>query len=283
MVIHKTPEYFATATNGGKIAFHTHSLPSKNDGGLNSDRPLFSSTCFGKRTSLIGCLLFAVSMLTFASSLYGERIASLSDLVDRGQIGELEKLVSDMPTVLTDPTTAHYLLAVAVRADKIELVRFLLEKKIPVNSKDSTVGYYPLHDAQTKKMVELLLKFGAQTEVKDVEEETPVHNACEFDKFEVLECLVEAGANINPRNDAGRTPLHLAASRGNMKMVQKLLDLGADPEIIDGYGYKPLEYAEKNKHIDIIRILKYRNSWKYIWICLGIFGISIVIFLIRRK
>jgi ankyrin repeat protein len=116
-----------------------------------------------------------------------------------------------------------------------------------INTRDEG-GYTPLHwaaqvgDLRTAK---LLLKFGANPSLFDINGFAPLHHASAGGHFEVVRLLVEHGVDVNQRCPAWRngTCLHNAYAYHNKEMIQFLLSLGADESIIDNEGKRPSDWG----------------------------------------
>ena len=69
---------------------------------------------------------------------------------------------------------------------------------------------------------------------------------------DIIAELLERGANVNIRDLNQRTPLHLAMAFGKTtdEGLQLLLDQGADIHAVDDYGMMPLDYAAFNGYFD---------------------------------
>ena len=90
----------------------------------------------------------------------------------------------------------------------------------------------PLHGAAeygSKKVVETLIEKGADIHVLDDESNTPLHNASE----DTVECLIEHGADVNAKNNDGETPLWMAVDYAHVELALQLVTSGAEFEIID--------------------------------------------------
>jgi ankyrin repeat protein len=103
-------------------------------------------------------------------------------------------------------------------------------------------------------LVELLLRHGADPNVKDSAGDAPLHKAVEYGVVDVAAVLLRHGADPNARNKEGRTPLHAAAMRCRADLAEPLLKHGADPNARDARGGTPLYYAA-NCHVEVVRIL----------------------------
>ena len=68
---------------------------------------------------------------------------------------------------------------------------------------------------------------GADIDARDVDQRTPLHDACDNGNMEVTMALVDRGADIDSRTVAQRTPLHDACAKGNMEVTMALVDRGA--------------------------------------------------------
>ena len=107
-----------------------------------------------------------------------------------------------------------------------------------------------LHGAAARGHAEiatLLLASGADVHDRDVERETPLHVAANYNSdAAIIEVLLAAGADPNARNRYGGTPLHVAARSGGPAVVKALLAAGADANARlgeDADGSTPLHLA----------------------------------------
>jgi ankyrin repeat protein len=110
------------------------------------------------------------------------------------------------------------------------------------------LGLPPLHlsvHKANKVAVELLLKHGADVEIRDREGNTPL--CLMSGGKEIIQLLLDHKANPNAQNNAGNTPLHTAVNRtvGNNASSQKeaaelLINRGADVNIRNREGLTPL-------------------------------------------
>lgn len=136
----------------------------------------------------------------------------------------VEKRKIDVDTVLLEGRTGLHL---AVLHNKIEIVRYFLEKGANVNKAENT-GYTSLHLAVARL------------------------------NLDMVKLLVEKGANINDQNTAqGYSPLHIAAAdQRGAAIVEYLIAKGANINVKAMDKTTPLDIAKKYKVEKNIQILK---------------------------
>eukprot|EP00439_Symbiodinium_sp_Y106_P009862 s6824_g1.t1 len=71
----------------------------------------------------------------------------------------------------------------------------------------------------------------------------------------LVETLLEKGAEVELRDVDERTPLHLAARDGRTQAVSLLLDAGSEVDALDRFGRTPLYYAAQGSHRDVVALL----------------------------
>jgi ankyrin repeat protein/tRNA A-37 threonylcarbamoyl transferase component Bud32 len=108
-------------------------------------------------------------------------------------------------------------------------------------------------------MLSKLLAKGADINIRDPFNWTPLHRAAAYNNKEIALLLIEFGADINAKDNCNWTPLHRAANRGCIDVATILVELGADPEAKDKLGMTPLHRAAEADKGDIIRFLASRD------------------------
>ncbi|WP_246038747.1 ankyrin repeat domain-containing protein [Wolbachia endosymbiont of Leptopilina clavipes] len=126
------------------------------------------------------------------------------------------------------------------------VVKALLNKGADVNLRDKSEST-PLHLAIRKgneNIVNALLAVeGIDVNLRDKSESTPLHLAAEKGKMEIVEAILAKGPkNIDLPDTCGSTPLYVAAWGHHKKIVRALLKAGADP-LLSNRDNKTLDKA----------------------------------------
>ncbi len=142
----------------------------------------------------------------------------LEKAVLSGQKKKVEKLLASGEDI--DERTSNYCtpLSLAVRENKTEIVKLLLEK-------------------------------GANMEIMDTNGLSPLGEAVlESNTYNIAKLLIEKGANINIKNRKGLTPLlYVISNSSDVIFAKYLLDKGADINEKDNEGRRAFDLAKNNK------------------------------------
>lgn len=96
----------------------------------------------------------------------------------------------------------------------------------------------------TENAVDILCKFGANREARDVHGRTALHLAATYQYYNInVPKLCTLGANVEAKDENGMTAFHNAVLTGNDDHVQKLCAHGADVEAKDRHGRTALALA----------------------------------------
>jgi ankyrin repeat protein len=99
------------------------------------------------------------------------------------------------------------------------------------------------------EIVSILLRGGADANIKDGSGYTPLHCAVEHDgNVEIIRALIKAGAEVNTGDRHGRTSLHEAARNGLVEATQALIDnFGTDVNARDNEGKTALDVVQESR------------------------------------
>ncbi len=146
----------------------------------------------------------------------------------------------------------------AIMNNKVDFLKFLVEKKADINAKVVSSGNTPLHIAANdnkKDLVEYLLKKGANIEETNNRRMTPLQHAIQNNGIDAVQSLLAGGADVSIKTETGESCLHLAAKTGNAPLIKIFLDRRLSPNARNGNEWTPLFFACAGGHLDAVKIL----------------------------
>src|SRR6266550_1187079 len=102
-------------------------------------------------------------------------------------------------------------------------------------------------------MVEALLDLGHDPSLGGIV--VPLALAARNNNVRIVDLLLKRGANVDELGEEGETALMWAAGAGNVKVLKRLLELGADLKRRDNDGCDALEYAVNGRCREVIDFL----------------------------
>jgi ankyrin repeat protein len=184
-------------------------------------------------------------------ALLNNRFYTLRSLLQQG----------DDPNSKTKDGVSMLSLATAMRNTK--MVQLLLEY-----GADANIGG-PIWTASyggDPENVYLLLLYGANSNIKDIKGNTPLHMACKMieadgNYLETVRTLLTYHNSdhqiieVNPKNRKGDIPLRFAIENQNLPIIDLLLSFGADVHHINERGVSILMVAVTTNNIEIVDLL----------------------------
>merc|ERR1712232_291624 len=119
-------------------------------------------------------------------------------------------------------------------------------------------GVHELHRAVINEDLDGLKKSlaeGANVNVPDLQQVTPLHWACRRSNVEAGQALLEAKADVTLKTDLGRIPLHAASEAGSIALVKLLLDARSDINAPDVRNQTPLHWAVRASKEETVEFL----------------------------
>ena len=149
----------------------------------------------------------------------------------------------------------------AAHWDDVATVELLIHAGAEVNAAND-YGVPPLAVAcqngstVSAKVVEILLKAGANPNAEFPSGETVLMTASFAGNVDVVKALLARGANVNATEIAkGQTALMWAVSEGHRDVVRALLDQGADVNAHSTGQFTPLLFAARGGDVELARML----------------------------
>jgi ankyrin repeat protein len=169
-------------------------------------------------------------------------------------------LEAQLAEFLADKTVALNIFEAAATGRITHLIRLLARNPDLVNS-FADDGFQPLGLAcffGHAEAAEYLVKAGAQVNTSSNNElmVTPLQSAVAGGHIPIVRMLLKNGAQPNVRERSGYTPLHAAAQNGDAVAIQLLILHGADLHLKAVNGKLPVDLAEEKGHSRAVEILK---------------------------
>ncbi len=124
----------------------------------------------------------------------------------------------------------------ACRFKNMEIVQLLLDNKANLNELDDK-GNTPILSTGSSKMMRFLMDKGADITIVNAKGNSLLHNAVLYRKGKIIKLLIEHGMDINIQNNKNNTPLFKAVDHKDIELTELLLTLGADPLIPNKKGH----------------------------------------------
>ncbi|MEZ0226553.1 MAG: ankyrin repeat domain-containing protein [Alphaproteobacteria bacterium] len=120
----------------------------------------------------------------------------------------------------------------AIKLKRLDIVALLAQKGASLNVMDDarrTPLDWAIEQDCNAEFVAKLKSLGAKPDPAPETKRTPLHQAAQKNRADLIEYFVKTGADINAQDREGKTPLFIAIESKNLAAAEKLLDLGADP------------------------------------------------------
>ncbi len=106
-----------------------------------------------------------------------------------------------------------------------------------------------------ERVIDALIKNGANIEVGDKHGNTPLHYAAVSGHIDIVNTLINKGADVNKTGGDETTPLHYAVEYSHIEVAKVLINKGAKVNVVDRVGCTPLFFAIENNLVEIAKIL----------------------------
>ncbi|XP_043468569.1 putative ankyrin repeat protein RF_0381 [Leptopilina heterotoma] len=167
-------------------------------------------------------------------------------------------------------SSGYSLLCRTLKGFSHDISTLLLQYPVKVNDETQARGQTPLHfavECGDMKIMEILLRKGANVNAKNCDLNTPLHIA--VSKYlnyteSVIQLLLDNGADLKVYNMFGFTPHHVCIKSYRRILLQHeikmLLNDGGDIDEKDFSGYTALHRAVESENCDIVEFFLSRGS-----------------------
>jgi ankyrin repeat protein len=145
----------------------------------------------------------------------------------------------------------------AVLHGNIVMTRVLLDAGADPDEKGR--GFTPLGMAALRghtRIVHLLLKAGANVDLKSSDSNTPIIAATIMHRTDVVRELLAYQPDMEIWNREGRVSLGIAVQNADRDIVVMLLEAGTDPNLMDRNGNRPLFWASAHRDLAVMLVSK---------------------------
>lgn len=118
---------------------------------------------------------------------------------------------------------------------------------------------WPINYSASPEMAECLLRGGTSLSQRNARGACVLHMAVEINHLQLLEWLAALGADLEVRDACDETPLTWATAYGRLECLRKLLALGAQTNP-RGLERTPLHWAVKENQLDAAELLLARGA-----------------------
>ncbi|KAJ8664762.1 hypothetical protein QAD02_006424 [Eretmocerus hayati] len=187
-----------------------------------------------------------------------------SSIKDHDTRWSMVKMLMNAGVTVVDDGLPSTCVHQAVAVDDFELVKYFLQAGAQLNCLDLSdrsvlhIAYMYISGRKRKstflhfvakddwcwwEMVKLVLDLGAQLNIMDVDNISPLASAASGGNIEVVKNMIDAGADVNITKQCTGSPLQFAVSGCSKDIVELLLEQGADIKVEDEDGKNLLFYA----------------------------------------
>lgn len=162
---------------------------------------------------------------------------------------------------IENPKCKRSILMIASSNGDIDLVNTLVDFKASINTKDKNNQNCLFHSLNSKKgdnadVVLALLNAGADVNLVNTKEESPLIIACRENLKISARILVENGANVNVIDKiTGNNALHYAAEFGNLELTKLLITKSINFKLLNKEGQSALNIALKKGHSHVFNFI----------------------------
>ncbi|GAG65018.1 unnamed protein product, partial [marine sediment metagenome] len=119
----------------------------------------------------------------------------------------------------------------------------------------SFLGYQRQERKMRDKLVNILISYKANSNLKNENGETILMLASKLNKVEGVKRHLNLGVDPNEQDNCGNTALIWASCKGCVEIVQLLLEAGTDPNLQSKSGETALIWAIKTKKMGVVKVL----------------------------
>jgi ankyrin repeat protein len=162
-------------------------------------------------------------------------------------------------------TVLHWAIPESNLPQNAKNLRFILDAGADIEAKDEEHGFtalmLSLDSPALLSTTALLIQRGADVNVRDKYDDTPLMIAATGGFEPQIELLLKSGARVNDANAIGLTPLLAAVMARKKEAIKILINAGTDIEKKDNSGNSPLTLAMRSDDASLIEPFRQSKSF----------------------
>jgi ankyrin repeat protein len=133
---------------------------------------------------------------------------------------------------------------------------------VRIQDNDDNTGLHLASKHGHLHVVNLLLEYGADMNLKNKEFNNALELSCRYGYYEITKKLINQYSTINLESHSKDNPLNFACKEGAYEVVELLLAKGAAIDTLNDENKNCLDVAIENENRDVIRVLLQNKNWK---------------------
>ena len=207
------------------------------------------------RRIFLPLVLGFVTIVPITSWIYEKAIQSA---LQRAIVAEPSRFV---------PTDSGLNIWIAAKTGNLEAIKAHLANKVDLSAQDSQAGLTPLSWAALMgkaKVVEHLIKSGADVNGKNSDGGIPLHEAVFMGQDEIVALLLQNGAEMGATDNQGKTPLDLARVRPEYTHARAAaLQIKLDPLLLENARRRVVNLLSEYENMGKVRY-KHNAVWRFL-------------------
>ena len=178
--------------------------------------------------------------ISFNNAIRNAQLDIVKYILSNNLINDIDKTKSfDLALKSQDKNIIKSILDLGIEKGKISQGLFSVIKNY----------YSPKNRSKTSELIDLLMRYGADKNVKGLDGAIPLNKAISHDDFNAFNSFLKHSFDVNKKGENGKTPTHhIIRSRSDIKYLEIIIEKGADLTLKDDEGNNAIHQCYMNKY-----------------------------------